>query len=88
MPLELDRIQGPDLGHLGAAGPAADWLTGMDRTGDRDQAASLFGYPGIQQIDLAGVELAPVGIEGHQAIVDVHLLPRGGELIENLFGFL
>ena len=56
---------------------------GVDRPGHHDQAAALVGDPFFQQFDLLGAEGLPVGIEGHDAIVIVHVFAGGGEFVED-----
>ena len=81
-------IQIADLGHRRVLHPAVDPLAGVDRPGNDDQPAALVVHPVVQRIDLARRQGLPVGIEGHDAIVGGHLLARGGELVEDLVGFL
>ena len=48
-----------DLAVLGALQPRGR----VDRPGDDDHAAGFLGDPFLEHVDLAGVELRPVGVE-------------------------
>ena len=69
-------------------GPAADAFARIHGPGDRDQSAALFADPFFQQFQLRRAEGLPVRVEGHDAIVVVHFLARGGEVVEDFLGLL
>ena len=68
--------------------PTIGAFAGVDRPGHDDQPAALLSDPFFQQLDLAGLQQFPIGVEGHDAIVIEHFPPRGGEVVENLLRLL
>ena len=68
--------------------PTADPFARVYRTDDHNEPAPLVADPFFQKLDLRGVERLPVRVEPHDAIVVVHLVARGGEVVEDGIGLL
>ena len=69
--------------------PILDPVVGVDGTGDKHQTAGFLADPPLEQVDprvasgRIGIQIEPIGIEGHDRVVLRQFLHRGRKMIQN-----